>query len=64
MEPKIEVVRKLAKQFNALLLPLDGIFKKACEIREPVFWGQDGVHPSLPGHALIAQNWLKLMETE
>jgi acyl-CoA thioesterase-1 len=62
LEPKIEIVQKLAKEFNALLIPMDGIFKKAISLREPTFWAEDGVHPTLAGHALIARHWLKAIE--
>jgi phospholipase/lecithinase/hemolysin len=30
--------------------------------REPEFWAADGVHPTLNGHALIAQHWLDTVE--
>jgi lysophospholipase L1-like esterase len=59
LNPKIDVVRKLAIEFNALLLPLDGIFAQAATRKTPTFWTDDGVHPTPTGHALIAQNWLK-----
>jgi acyl-CoA thioesterase-1 len=57
--PKIEVVHKLAGEYEAILLPLDRIFENACKRRPAVYWSADGVHPTLPGHALIAQAWLK-----
>ncbi|MFO7166763.1 MAG: SGNH/GDSL hydrolase family protein [Chloroflexota bacterium] len=58
LDPKIAVVRDLAREFGALLVPLDGIFASASTRREPAFWAPDGVHPSQAGHALIAQAWL------
>ena len=59
LNPRIDVVRELALQYNAILVPLDGIFAEACTRREPAYWAADGVHPSLAGHALIAQSWLQ-----
>ncbi|MHC5033661.1 MAG: SGNH/GDSL hydrolase family protein [Planctomycetota bacterium] len=59
LDPKIQVVRKLAREFGALLVPLDGVFAEACTHREPEFWAADGVHPSPPAHALIARTWLQ-----
>lgn len=56
---KIESVRKLSRKFKTLLVPLDKIFAEATEKREPSFWSLDGIHPTLAGHALIAQSWLK-----
>jgi len=58
LDPKIDVVRKLAHEYHAHLIPLDGIFAQAAALREPAFWASDGVHPSNTGHALIAQAWL------
>ncbi|NPV79477.1 MAG: SGNH/GDSL hydrolase family protein [Firmicutes bacterium] len=62
LDPKIHVVRKLAREFETLLLPLDGLFAQACTRRDPSFWSPDGVHPSPAGHALIARAWLDLLE--
>ena len=59
LDPKIQVVRELAREFAAVYIPLDGIFAGASIHREPAFWLPDGVHPSPEGHALIAQAWLK-----
>ena len=59
LDKKIEVVKKLAIEFEAKLIPLNDIFEKACLKREPSFWALDGVHPTLAGHALIAQAWIK-----
>jgi lysophospholipase L1-like esterase len=42
-----------------VLVPLDGIFAAAADKRDPAFWTPDGVHPTPPGHALIAQAWLR-----
>ncbi len=59
LDPKIEVVAELAQEFAATHVRLDDIFEAASEKREPVFWAGDGVHPTLAGHALIAQSWLR-----
>lgn len=58
LDPKIQVVRELAREFKAHYIPLDGIFAQACCGKEPSFWSEDGVHPNQTGHALIAKNWL------
>ncbi len=59
LDPKIHVVRNLAREFGAIYLPLDGLFAQASAIRECAFWAPDGVHPSKAGHALIAREWMK-----
>jgi lysophospholipase L1-like esterase len=58
LDPRIHVVRELAREFGALLIPLDGLFARAATHRPPEFWAPDGVHPSPAGHALIAQGVL------
>ena len=58
LDPKIEVVHRLAGEFGALLVPLDQVFRDACLQREASWWSQDGVHPGAAGHALMAQAWL------
>ena len=59
LDPMINAARKLAREFDAILVPMDGIFAVAATRREPAFWAMDGVHPVAGGHALIAQSWLK-----
>lgn len=62
LDPKIDVVRRLAREFNALLVPFDGLYAQASTLRESAFWAHDGVHPTLAGHALMAQAWLKTVK--
>lgn len=59
LDPKIQAVRELAREFGGVYVPLDGLFAAACTRREPGFWAPDGVHPSPAGHALIARAWLE-----
>lgn len=59
LDPKINVVRELAREFGALLVPLDGLFAQASTRASAAYWAPDGVHPSPAGHALIADAWLK-----
>jgi lysophospholipase L1-like esterase len=59
LKQKIDVVKKLSKEFKTLLVPLDRIFEEATRKREPTYWSADGIHPTAMGHSLIAQSWLK-----
>lgn len=58
LDPKIDAARRLAREFEAIYVPLDGIFAAAACRRPPAFWAADGVHPTPEGHGLIAQAWL------
>lgn len=59
LDPKIDVVRKLAREFGAVLVPMDGIFAAACARREATYWSLDGVHVTPAGNALMAKSWLQ-----
>jgi lysophospholipase L1-like esterase len=59
LNPKIDAVRRLAVDFGAELIPLDGLFAQAATQAPPAYWCPDGVHPSAAGHALIAETWLE-----
>ena len=58
------VVGKLAKEFGAVLVPLGSIFTKAAKREAPEFYSLDGVHPTQAGHELIAQSWLRSVESK
>ncbi|MFA5886123.1 MAG: SGNH/GDSL hydrolase family protein [Acidimicrobiia bacterium] len=56
----LEVVRAgAASADRAVLVPLDELFVRACDRAAPTWWAPDGVHPSVAGHALIADAWLE-----
>jgi len=59
--PKIQIIRRLAREYEAIYVPLDGIFASAATRREQGFWAEDGVHPTPEGHFLIALQWLSAM---
>ena len=65
LNPKIQVARKLAKEYADYYLPLDGIFAKA-EVEEYTCKQitEDGVHPSAIGHSIIAREYLKALAKE
>jgi acyl-CoA thioesterase-1 len=62
LDPRIDALRRVARDYQALLVPLDGIFAAASTRREPGFWAADGVHPTPPGHALVANAWIRAIE--
>lgn len=59
LDPKIEAVRRLAREFQAQLIPADGLFAQASAQQTLEYWMPDGVHPTPAGHALMAHAWLK-----
>ena len=59
LDPKIEVVRRLAAAYGAIFIPLDRIFADLAARTRPEIWAADGVHPTPAGHAVIAKAWLE-----
>jgi acyl-CoA thioesterase I len=59
LDPKIAAVRRLAVEFDAICIPMDGLFAAAAVDRPAEDWLRDGVHPTPAGHALIASAWLR-----
>ncbi len=55
LDPKIQITRKLAREFADAFIPLDGIIASHCIGEAPTVWAGDGVHPSGAGARLIAQ---------
>jgi len=63
LDPKIQAVRELAQNYADYYLPLDGIFASLCVKKykkEEI--AEDGVHPTLLGHKIIADEIMKLLE--
>lgn len=60
LDPKIQVVRHLAREFKLELVPLDGLMnEQALLYGRRELTGDDGVHPTLAGANIIAQEILK-----
>ncbi|MDE2817033.1 MAG: SGNH/GDSL hydrolase family protein [Chloroflexota bacterium] len=54
----IEVVHRLAEEFDAILVRTQAAFDEAIEAQPPAVWAADRIHPDLPGHAVIARAFL------
>ena len=52
------VVDRLAKDYQALHIPMQDLFDEAAQSTSPEHWIWDGVHPLPAGHELIARSWL------
>jgi acyl-CoA thioesterase I len=59
LPPYIEIVRRLAKEFDAILVPLQTHIDKEITSVPPQKWSKDMVHPSTWAHAWIAERWLE-----
>jgi lysophospholipase L1-like esterase len=61
LDPKIDVIRTLAREYGACYVPLDGVFAAASCKLPCSYWTEDGVHPTAAGHELIADVWLRFV---
>ena len=62
LDPKIQAVRGLAKEYADVFIPLDGIFTRyAVEGIKDIDMAADGVHPTSLGHGIIASEWLRAL---
>ncbi|GAA5769229.1 hypothetical protein Aros01_05746 [Streptosporangium roseum] len=61
LNPKIQVVRELARKYGAHLLAADGMFTELAAATGPEYWAADGVHPTPAAHAALAAAWLRLV---
>ncbi|MCC7409878.1 MAG: SGNH/GDSL hydrolase family protein [Phycisphaeraceae bacterium] len=58
MSQRLAIVRQLAKDFGARLVPFQVEVDKALRVMGGDYWAHDGVHPKLAGHSLLANVWL------
>jgi lysophospholipase L1-like esterase len=58
----VTAVAGLAEEFDAVHVQTQWAFDRALESTSPQDWADDQVHPNLPGHALIAEAFMKVLE--
>jgi acyl-CoA thioesterase I len=61
LDPKIEVVRRLADEYNAVLVPADLELTRQSSECGAAALAYDGVHPTELGHARLAELWLDVV---
>jgi lysophospholipase L1-like esterase len=59
LDPKVQITRKLAREYADAFIPLDGIFASESITAAPTYWAEDGVHPTEAGARLIAKHYLE-----
>ena len=59
---RIYAIRRLANEFGAVYLPMDGIFAENWVERTPEFYTVDCIHLTAEGKKLLAEEWLKRAE--
>ncbi|HEY3504417.1 MAG TPA: SGNH/GDSL hydrolase family protein [Actinocatenispora sp.] len=62
LDPKITVVHKLAAEYGTLLVTADALIAERVGVTGPAYWCRDGIHPTPAGHALLAEEWLRVVD--
>ncbi len=63
LDPKIHLIRQLAKEYQAVFVPLDGTLNSlGISYGYEKYTGDDGVHPTLLGHETIANIWIETVK--
>ena len=63
LDPKIQIVRKLAREYADIFVPTDGLFAAATVEHTSEFFSGDGVHPNENGAQFIAKNYVDAIKT-
>ena len=58
-----EAARNIADEYDAAFVPFQAVFDKAIETAPGSYWTIDGVHPAVPGEALMAKAWMKCIKS-
>ncbi|MDR3234970.1 MAG: SGNH/GDSL hydrolase family protein [Planctomycetaceae bacterium] len=59
LPPLAEAVKRLAKEFDAVLVDYPAMFERAEKSAPLDYWTWDGCHPTIAGHELMAREWIK-----
>ncbi|SFC27237.1 Lysophospholipase L1 [Alkalibacterium subtropicum] len=59
LDLRIQIVRKMAKEYQTELIPLDGLLNaQGIKNGFSYYTGEDGVHPTVAGQGYIAKVWI------
>jgi len=59
LDPKIQVVRKLAREYADVFMPTDGLLASAYLGNDPLAFAADGVHPTAFGAEFLGKKYLE-----
>jgi len=62
LAPKIEIIRKLAREFADVYLPTDGLLASAYIGDYPLTYASDGVHPTAKGAEFIGKLYAEYID--
>lgn len=62
IDDRAKLVHAIARDYADVFVPFQSVFDDAIKRAEPAYWAADGVHPTLAGHQLMADAWLKAVQ--
>jgi lysophospholipase L1-like esterase len=57
-----KAARDIASEYHAAFVPWQTVADKALELAPSTYWSLDGVHPAIPGEALMARAWMEAVK--
>ena len=54
-----EATKRVAEDYGAIFIPLQNKFNELSAMYTPEYWCWDGVHPTVCGHQIIAEEWME-----
>lgn len=63
VKQRARVVEKLAAKYHAAVVRLQPILNAACQRAPAEYWLWDGIHPDYCAHYLLAQEWLRTVNS-
>lgn len=54
-----QATKRVAEDYGAVFVPLQDKFFEISEKYSPEYWCWDGVHPTVCGHGIIAEEWIE-----
>ena len=57
-----EATKRVAEDYGAVFVPLQEKFNELSGKYSPDYWSWDGIHPTVCGHQIIAEEWMKRVE--
>lgn len=54
-----DATKRVAEDYGAIFIPLQEKFNELSEKYSPDYWSWDGIHPTVCGHQIIAEEWME-----
>ncbi len=63
VKERTQIIVKLAAKYHAAVVNLQPLLDEGCKKAPGSYWMWDGIHPSYAGHGLLAEEWLRVVNS-